>query len=106
MKRYSEMSKDELLTEMQRLREDGMKQHQSGLLTESELHVLEQKFYLAKSYLMDPKEIEPGRSYKVEGYDESFQVEYLNGVMAWGKFSSSEETIAIPIGRLGGILPS
>jgi hypothetical protein len=106
MKRYSEMSREELLAEMQRLREEGMKKHQSGLLTESELQVLEQKYYLAKSYLMDPGEIELERHYKVEGEEEPFFVEYLNGVMAWGTFPSSTEKVAVPIGRLGTALPS
>ncbi|UOF91636.1 YfhH family protein [Fodinisporobacter ferrooxydans] len=104
MKRYSEMTREEIQLEMQRLREEGMKKHQSGLLSESELQVLEQKFYLAKSYLVDPKTIVIHGEYRVEGQEEDFCVDHLHGIMAWGNFVSSKEQIAIPIGRLGQMI--
>lgn len=92
------MSKEELYSEMQRLIGEARKKHQAGFI--SEANVFEQKYYMAKSYLMDSDEIMSGQKYKVLGQEGIFKVRYLNGVFAWGTIDSSEEEVAYPIGRL------
>jgi hypothetical protein len=98
MKKYSEMTEQELHSEMQRLLQEGRRKQQAGF--PSEANILEQKFYLAKSYLRNPEEIICGQEYCVAGEEEVFKVSYLNGVFAWGKFPSSTEDVGFPIGRL------
>jgi hypothetical protein len=98
MKKYSEMTEEELHTEMQRLLQEGRRKQQAGF--PSEANILEQKFYMVKSYLKGPKEILCGQEYHVIGEEGLFKVRYLNGVFAWGKFSSSKEEVGFPIGRL------
>jgi hypothetical protein len=98
MKRYSELSLEELQREMQQLLGESRKKHQAGFI--SEANMLEQKFYMAKSYTIDPASIKIDHSYKVAGEEEMFKVVYLNGVFAWGRFPSSTEEVAFPIGRL------
>lgn len=98
-KRYSEMTKEELFAEMQHALGEKRKKEQAGFI--SEANILEQKYYMAKSYLTDPETILAGQRYRVEGMEELFSVRYLNGVMAWGTFPSKpDEEIALPIGRL------
>lgn len=98
-KRYSEMTREELFAEMQSTLGEKRKKEQAGFI--SEANILEQKFYMAKSYLTDPETILAGQQYRVEGMEDLFSVRYLNGVMAWGTFSSApDEEIALPIGRL------
>ncbi|GGK27992.1 hypothetical protein GCM10010965_21070 [Caldalkalibacillus thermarum] len=98
MTRMSDMSREELEREMQRLLAEARKKEQAGFI--SEANVLEQKFYMAKSYLMDPAEIKIGGKYRVAGEEGIFTVEYLNGVFAWGKLDTSPEKRGFPIGRL------
>ncbi|WCK53968.1 DUF1811 family protein [Aneurinibacillus sp. Ricciae_BoGa-3] len=97
-KRYSEMTHDEIQSEMQKLRAEGMRKYQAGYI--SEASILETKFFMARSYLLNPDDYFSGQEYSVIGYDEPFYVRYLNGVMAWGHFRTSEEEKAFPIGRL------
>lgn len=104
MKRYSEMTQQELQAEMQKLRAEGMRKYQAGYI--SEASILETKFFMARSYLLDPDDYMSGQEYTVIGYDEPFYVRHLNGVMAWGHFISSTEEKAFPIGRLEEIAPS
>ncbi|WP_025026977.1 YfhH family protein [Caldalkalibacillus mannanilyticus] len=99
MKRYSEMTQEELFREMQHLLGESRKKHQAGFISEG--NILEQKFFMAKSYTLDPQFIEIGKEYTVIGEDEEvFTVLYLNGVFAWGRFPGSTEDVAFPIGRL------
>ncbi|HJV46249.1 MAG TPA: YfhH family protein [Bacillota bacterium] len=97
-KRFSEMSKEELEQALIKYKEGAMKKHQAGFFSESA--ILEQKFYMAKSYLLNPSTFIPGKEYQVVGYEGPFTITYLNGVMAWGTFAGSEEEIAFPISRL------
>lgn len=96
--RMSEMSREQLEQAMRQYLAEARKKEQAGFI--SEANVLEQKFYMAKSYLMDPEEIEVGGTYQVKGEEGLFTVEYLNGVFAWGKLGSSPEKRGFPIGRL------
>ncbi|WP_134703944.1 YfhH family protein [Ammoniphilus sp. YIM 78166] len=100
-KRYSEMTKEELDYELLKLKEASMKKHQAGFF--SEAAVLEQKFYMAKSYTLDPSRYLPGQAYQVTGYEGDFTISYMNGVMAWGHFKDSSEEVAFPIGRLTSV---
>ncbi|MEW9669261.1 YfhH family protein [Ammoniphilus sp. 3BR4] len=97
-RRYSEMTVEELNHELLKLKEASMKKHQAGFF--SEAAVLEQKFYMAKSYLLNPADFIPGQTYDVTGYEGKFTIKYLNGIMAWGHFDSSQEELAFPIARL------
>lgn len=92
------MNKQELEAVLLTYKEAAMKKHQAGFF--SEAAVFEQKFYLAKSYLLDPQHVQACGIYQVIGYDEPFTVTYLHGRMAWGYFSGSDEEIAFPIARL------
>lgn len=98
IKRYGEMDSEELLAEMDRLREEALQLQKSG--NAQQIPVLEQKFYMAKSYLIDKSRITLGKTYEAEGYSEPFKVNRFNGAMVWGRFPSSTEEQAIPIGRL------
>lgn len=98
MKKMSEMTKEELQMEMQRLWALAKKKERAGFI--SEANVLEQKFYLAKSYTMDPAQIEVGARYRVAGEEGLFTVEYLNGIFAWGTLETDHEKRGFPIGRL------
>ena len=104
MIRYSEMNKEQLQAEAQKLRQESMRKYQAGYI--SEASVLESKFFMARSYMLDPDDYMSGQEYTVIGYDEPFFVRYLNGIMAWGHFRSSDEEKAFPIGRLEEIAPS
>lgn len=93
------MTREELFAEMQRCLGEKRKKEQAGFI--SEANILEQKYYMAKSYLTDPSTIVTGEYYRVEEMDDLFFVRYLNGVMAWGYFESNpDEEAALPIGRL------
>lgn len=98
MKKFSEMTNAELDREMQHLIAEQRKKEQAGFY--SEANVLEQKFYLAKSYRMNKRLIKPDHTYNVIGEEGKFQVNYLNGVFAWGTIEGSEEERAFPIARL------
>ncbi|WP_051331088.1 DUF1811 family protein [Aneurinibacillus terranovensis] len=104
MKRYSDMTHDEIQSEMQKLRAEGMRKYQAGYISEAAM--LETKFFMARSYLRKSDDFMSGQSYTVIGYDEPFYIRYMNGVMAWGHFASSEEERAFPIGRLEDDSPS
>jgi len=98
MKRYSEMTQEELFREMQHLLGESRKKQQAGFI--SEANILEQKFYMAKSYTLQPADFQAGEEYFVEGEEGIFTIKYLHGVFAWGRFPSSEEDVAFPLGRL------
>jgi len=96
-KRYSEMTKHELQTEIASLNEKAKKAEQMGMV--NEFAVLERKAVLAKAYLLNPSEIKINELYEIEGDPGVlFKVAYLNGVFAWGlrnQKGSQEEGIPI-----------
>ncbi|MBP1934659.1 DUF1811 family protein [Ammoniphilus resinae] len=100
-KRFSEMTKEELEQALIKFKEGAMKKHQAGFF--SEAAILEQKFYTAKSYLMNPEDFYPETAYTVIGYEQPFKITYLNGIMAWGVFKDQEEEVAFPISRLQAV---
>ncbi|MCL6452209.1 MAG: YfhH family protein [Alicyclobacillus sp.] len=95
----SEMTKEELQAEMDRLREQGQVAFDEQRQTEYE--TLMQRWYLAKSYLIrDTFRPEIGRTYELEEELDSFTVTGQKGVMAWGiRFSTGLEG-AVPIAML------
>ncbi|RKD21751.1 hypothetical protein BEP19_14095 [Ammoniphilus oxalaticus] len=97
-KRFSEMSKAELDRQLLHLKESAMKKHQAGFY--SEAAVYEQKFYFAKSYLIDTTRFQVNTEYYVIGEEQPFTLHYIRGRMAWGHFADSTEEIAFPIAKL------
>ncbi|MCA1032633.1 YfhH family protein [Bacillus timonensis] len=82
-KRYSQMSEFELKQEIAQLKEKARKAEQLGMVNEFE--VLERKAIMAKAYLLNPNDFQPGESYEVEGdLGTTFKITYMNGVFAWG----------------------
>lgn len=98
MRPYSQMSRDELLLEIETLKQEKVRARRQSLF--SELDVIQQKINFAKSYLVDKSTIQPHQFYQVEGEPIRFWVEDLNGIMAWGRYEGQHEQIALPIGIL------
>ncbi|HET7656960.1 MAG TPA: YfhH family protein [Bacillales bacterium] len=98
-RRYSEMSKHELNEEIAALTEKARKAEQLGIV--NEYAVLERKIAMAKAYLLDPNDFQPGESYEIEGDPGStFKISFMNGTFAWGHRNGSEEEQAFPISML------
>ncbi|WP_054951309.1 DUF1811 family protein [Numidum massiliense] len=98
MDRFSQMNRDELIQETERLRQEADQKLRAGRFYE--VNVLEQQYYFAKSYLVNPKHIVPGTVYHIHGEAGVFKVTYINGVMAWGYLNNEEPERAFPLGRL------
>lgn len=98
MKRYGEMSQEELEEEAKRLWQDLQTFQQEE--RDSDAAIAERKYYMARSYLTDPNTIQPSKVYTVEGEEGLFKVDYLNGVMAWGSFEGSSEKVSFAIAML------
>lgn len=98
-KRYSQMTPHELQTEIAGLTEKARKAEQMGIV--NELAVLERKMTMAKAYMQNPEDFLPGAEYQIEGSDDTFRIDYINGVFAWGHRSSpSDGEEALPISVL------
>ncbi len=95
MKRYSQMTPEELNFEIKKLETE-----HKQISVESEMMILEQKLNLARSYLLDPNTIQLDSWYHVTGKSGLFHVAYLNGVFAWGTMENSTEQVAFPISLL------
>jgi len=96
MKRFSEMTENELKMEIDRLAEAIETSRLEG-----ERDVLRQKWLLARSYAAKSRSFPPGR-YRVEDADGIFTLRYVNGVMGWGVWehgAEAEET-ALPLAVL------
>lgn len=98
MIQYSKMSREELHEEIQRLEEEENRIRRYSMPGEEA--VIRQKINFAKSYLIDPDTVQPGEEYEVEGESRLFEVEYLRGVMAWGRWEDESILSAVPIGIL------
>jgi hypothetical protein len=53
---------------------------------------------MAKAYTLAAESFSPG-IYAVEGYSEPFELNYVNGIMAWGRMGSEDES-SFPISML------
>lgn len=98
MIQYSNMSREELEEEIRRLEMEESRARRSAMPGEEA--VIRQKINFAKSYLTDPDTIRPGDRFAVEGDSRLFEVEYLRGVMAWGRWQDEQVLSALPIGIL------
>ena len=97
-KLLSEMSEQELHDEIKRCQQSAKEAIEDGML--SEYQVYEQRYYMAKSYLMNKDDIQIGATYGIENDTNLFIVEYLRGVLAYGKALGQTEEKAYPIGIL------
>lgn len=99
-KRYSEMTHQELWQEIATLQEKARKAEQLGMV--NEFAVLERKVQMARAYLSNPGQFEPGEIYEIEGAPgEYFKIDYINGVFAWGyRLNGSGRDEALPISML------
>jgi hypothetical protein len=95
MKRFSEMEGVELAAEIERLAIA-----MEGSKSEGERDVLRQKWLLARSYAVRVSSFPPG-TYQVESAKQMFTLQYINGVMGWGRWSNGEEG-AVPLATLQG----
>ncbi len=95
---YSQMTLAELQIEMERLRREAEEKQKAGDTVG--FSILQQKFFLAKSYFLGTKEFFVGQTYQVYGHEQPFTIDYFNGVFAWGRFAGSEEQTGFPVGML------
>jgi hypothetical protein len=95
---YSRMNVEELKQEISRLEQEEVRARRNAM--NGEAAVIRRKIQFARSYLRNPAEIKPGHWYRIEEESAPFQVDYLNGVMAWGTFQGSDFQEAVPIGIL------
>lgn len=100
MRLYSQMTLAELQVEMERLRKEAEEKKQAGDLVQ--FGILQQKFFMAKSYFIGTNDFRIGGSYQVFGHEAPFTIDYFNGVFAWGRFPGSEEQVGFPVGMLEG----
>ncbi|GAA4701838.1 YfhH family protein [Brevibacillus fulvus] len=98
MRLYSQMTLAELQLEMERLRKEAEDKQKAGDLVQ--FGILQQKFFLAKSYYLGTNEFRIGQTYQVYGYDAPFTIDYFNGVFAWGRFAGTDEQLGFPVGML------
>jgi hypothetical protein len=95
---YSQMTLAELQEEMERLHVEAKEKKKLG--DESQLAIITQKYFMAKSYYLGTKEFRIGGKYSVAEYDQPFTIDYFNGVFAWGRFPDSDEQTGFPVGML------
>ncbi|GGN53902.1 MULTISPECIES: YfhH family protein [Oceanobacillus] len=103
--RYSDYSVEQLYKEIGELKEKALKAEQQGNI--SEVQINERKMQVAISYTMNPDEFKPEEIYQLKmepGF--RFQIEYINGIFAWGYrinlLDERYEAIeALPISLLG-----
>jgi hypothetical protein len=92
------MTLAELQEEMERLRLLAMETQKTG--DESQLAIIRQKYFMAKSYYLGTDEYRIGGKYSVPDHDQPFTIDYFNGVFAWGRFPDSSEPVGFPVGML------
>ncbi len=103
-RRYSEYSEHELRDELARLKVKAQNAEQMGMINEFEVY--QRKMVMAEAYMMDPKDYKKGEVYELEGaIGETFTINYLKGVFAWGtrrdiKGEIIDEEEALPISLL------
>ncbi|MEB1805816.1 MAG: YfhH family protein [Bacillaceae bacterium] len=97
-KRFSEMTAYELNNEIAQLNEKAKKAEQMGMA--SEFAVYERKMLIAKAYLLNPDDYQPGETYEMIDQQSSFLISYMNGRFAWGHRNGSSELEGVPISVL------
>lgn len=94
----SEMSPDELAAELIRCQEQGEKALAQGMI--NQYQVYEQRYYLARSYQMNPHDIALGATYGLANNTGLFIARRLNGVFVYGTLLGETEERGFPIGQL------
>lgn len=102
MKRFQDMSPEELQVEIDRLSQENERLKLIGETVHQP--IIEQRLYLAKSYFLDPQDYPINQFYRVEGYEGRFELKYFKGAMAWGSWEGSWEEVAFPLARLQKIV--
>ncbi|MFD3244465.1 YfhH family protein [Staphylococcus simulans] len=101
-KSLSEMTKSEILNEIQKYKEKMRKAEMNGILNEYDVY--RTKVIIAESYLVDTDKIEFGKLYELnDGTKRYMRVDCLKGVFAWGKIlhsGLSEEGIPVALLKL------
>lgn len=64
----------------------------------SQKEQLERKYYTAKAYTLNSADFPQG-TYKVEGFDEPLELQYINGIMAWG-IQGDDKEASFPLSML------
>ncbi|GEL08768.1 YfhH family protein [Salisediminibacterium halotolerans] len=103
-KKYSEMSMAELQTEIGELKVKAQKAEQQGMINEFAVH--ERKMLMAQAYLLDADAFNAGERYAFkDDPDDYFDIDYMNGVFAWGHRKNADQQEAVPISVFGKQLP-
>ncbi|GAA0450602.1 YfhH family protein [Alkalibacillus silvisoli] len=103
-RRYSQYTVEQLQQEVAQLTEKAQKAEQMGMVNEYAVH--QRKIIMAKSYMMNPKDFKHSQVYEIEGSPtEVFEIDYMNGIFAWGKRKSKQGEVindeeALPIALL------
>lgn len=105
MYRYSDYSIEQLREEVGQLKEKALKAEREGKV--SKVAIYERKLQIVLSYMMNPEDFQSNDIHEIKGDPGyTFQINYINGVMAWGHRinllgEQHEEQEAIPIALLG-----
>lgn len=105
MIRYSDLTIEQLRTELGKMKEQALKAEQLGEI--SQLAVLERKMQMAASYMVNPGDYKPSELYQLNGDPGyQFKINYIDGVMAWGQRINllneiHEKEEALPLSLLG-----
>lgn len=102
-RRFSEQSRAELYTNIEEWKRLQQKAKESA--NQSDVDIYEQKIQVALSYMIDPDTFKTGVAYEIKGSpDFIFQLDYINGVFAWGitkhKKTNRKEKKALPLALL------
>jgi hypothetical protein len=96
---YSNMTREQLQEELDRLQKLGQRAFDEE--NWSEYETLMTKWYLAKSYnLSESLDIKIGRTYRLAEEYDRLTVTKLEGVMAWGIRESTAEEVSVPMALL------
>lgn len=99
MKLYSQMSREELVSEMNQLRDAG--QHAFDTAAWSEYEVLMKKWYIAKSYLeLSSFQLQTGHRYRLTEETDYLTASHQVGIMVWGIRESTGEELSVPLAML------
>lgn len=96
---FSDMSPEQLQTEMDKLRDQGQAAFDEQRWSEYE--VLMKRWYLAKSYfIVNTFHPEIGKTYDLTEEHDTITVTKTKGVMAWGIRASTGMEAAVPLAML------
>lgn len=105
---YSDYTLEQLRTELGKLKEEAIKAEQLGEI--SKVEILERKMQMVASYMLHPGDFIPGKTHELKSDPgHTFQINFIDGMMAWGhrinllgEIYKKEE--ALPISLLGDIV--